>query len=219
MQPSLSHRFSHCACCPAVSLYHMSCTISLSSTFAAYRTTYFLCHTYIYIVSHVTAALSAVIAPSVWSRASLAEVCEDVIHQSLSLFVSPSVCCRAGCPISQPQGGGSLDHPDHAQRSPCSSPWDPFSVWRHVRRRSHPEPAGPPGTHLASWLTLLDAAGSTDLLVTLHWVLHSLAAAVQYMQPDCSKCFMPKLLWHIINHAPGAWNACSIWTTCCSTAL
>ena len=27
---------------------------------------------------------------------------------------SVSVCCRAGCPISQSQGGGSLDHPDHA---------------------------------------------------------------------------------------------------------
>ena len=117
-------------------------------------------------------------APSTLLRASLTDVCEDVIHKSLSLFVSLSVCCRAGCPISQSQGGGSLDHPDHAQRSPRSSPWDSLPVWRHVRRGSHPEPAGSPGTHLASFSTPVGAASSTDLLVTLHWVLHSLAAAI-----------------------------------------
>ena len=141
----------------------LSCCVTLSHVVHHQLVFYSAClphqpfsrHTYICTIDHVFAASSAVIAPSILSRDGLVDVRQDVIHRSLFLFVSVSVCCRAGCPISQSQGGGSLDHPDHAQRSPRSSPWDPLPVWRHVRRGSHPEPAGSPGTQFSVMLNCI----------------------------------------------------------------
>jgi hypothetical protein len=104
--PLLSHKLCHCARCPTVSLHHrpwhcMHHQLVFNSGRLPHHL--FLCQTHMCTISHVDAAATAVIAPSILSRGYLGDVREDVIRKSLCLFVRLSVVAGLDAPSASPK--------------------------------------------------------------------------------------------------------------------